>query len=50
VRCRGCSAWKAGIRDWNYGWLRVLQTSGDHLKEVMKKDLGVDVEIYEPKT
>jgi MoaA/NifB/PqqE/SkfB family radical SAM enzyme len=47
--CRGCSAWKAGIRDWDYGWLRVLKTSGDHLKDVMKKDLGVDVEIYEPK-
>jgi MoaA/NifB/PqqE/SkfB family radical SAM enzyme len=47
--CRGCSAWLAGIRDWEYGWLRVLKKSGDHLKEVMKKDLGVEVEIYEPK-
>ena len=46
--CRGCSAWLAGIRDWNYGWLRVLKTSGDHVKEVMKKDLGVDVEVYQP--
>jgi len=35
--CRGCSAWLAGIRDWEYGWLKVLRTSGDHLKEVMKK-------------
>jgi MoaA/NifB/PqqE/SkfB family radical SAM enzyme len=47
--CRGCSAWLAGIRDWEYGWLRVLKTSGDHVREVMKKDLGVEVEIFEPK-
>ena len=46
--CRGCSAWLAGIRDWEHGWLKVLKTSGDHVKEVMKKDLGVDVEIYQP--
>jgi len=46
--CRGCSAWFAGIRDWDHGWLKVLKTSGDHLKDVMKKDLGVDVEIYQP--
>lgn len=46
--CRGCSAWRAGIRDWDYGWLKVLKTSGDHLKEVMKKDLGVEVEVYQP--
>ncbi len=47
--CRGCSAWHAGIRDWEHGWLKVLKTSGDHLKEVMKNDLGVEVEIFEPK-
>jgi MoaA/NifB/PqqE/SkfB family radical SAM enzyme len=46
--CRGCSAWFAGIRDWDHGWLKVLKTSGDHLRDVMKKDLGVDVEIYQP--
>ncbi len=46
--CRGCSAWLAGIRDWNHGWLKVLKTSGDHLKDVMKKDLGTEVEVYEP--
>ena len=46
--CRGCSAWLAGVRDWEHGWLKVLKTSGDHLKEVMKKDHGVQVEIYEP--
>ena len=46
--CRGCSAWLAGIRDWEHGWLKVLKRSGDHLKEVMRKDLGVEVEIYQP--
>jgi hypothetical protein len=46
--CRGCSAWFAGIRDWEHGWLKVLKASGDHLKEVMRKDLGVEVQIYEP--
>jgi MoaA/NifB/PqqE/SkfB family radical SAM enzyme len=47
--CRGCSAWLAGVRDWEHGWLKVLKTSGDHVQEVMKRDLGVDVEIYQPK-
>jgi MoaA/NifB/PqqE/SkfB family radical SAM enzyme len=46
--CRGCSAWFAGIRDWEHGWLKVLRNSGDHLREVMREDLGVEVEIYEP--
>jgi len=46
--CRGCSAWLAGIRDWQYGWLKVLKTSGDHVREVMKRDLGVAVDIYQP--
>lgn len=46
--CRGCSAWLGGVRDWDYGWLRVLQNSGTHLKEVMRRDLGAEVEIYEP--
>ena len=45
--CRGCSAWLAGIRDWDHGWLKVLKTSGDHVRELMKKDLGVDVEVYQ---
>lgn len=46
--CRNCSAWFAGIRDWNYGWLKVLKTSGDRMREVMQKDLGAEVEIYQP--
>lgn len=48
--CRGCSAWFAGIRDWDHGWLKVLKTSGDHVRDVMKKDLGVEVEIFQPNT
>ena len=47
--CRGCSAWLAGVRDWEYGWLRVLKRSGDRLQEVMRRDLGVEVEVYQPK-
>jgi MoaA/NifB/PqqE/SkfB family radical SAM enzyme len=46
--CRGCSAWFAGIRDWQHGWLKVLRTSGQRLREVMQKDLGAEVEIYQP--
>jgi MoaA/NifB/PqqE/SkfB family radical SAM enzyme len=46
--CRGCSAWLGGVRDWQHGWLKVLKTSGDHLREVMSKDLGVEVEMFEP--
>jgi MoaA/NifB/PqqE/SkfB family radical SAM enzyme len=46
--CRGCSAWLAGIRDWEYGWLRVLKTSGYHLKDVMMRDLGAEIEIFQP--
>ncbi len=47
--CRGCSAWFAGIRDWEHGWLKVLKTSGDHLRKVMAEDLGAEVEIHTPK-
>jgi MoaA/NifB/PqqE/SkfB family radical SAM enzyme len=47
--CRGCSAWFAGVRDWEHGWLKVLRKSGEHVRDVMKKDLGVDVEVYNPR-
>ena len=47
--CRGCSAWLAGVRDWHHGWLRVLKRSGDRLQEVMSRDLGAEVEIFQPK-
>ena len=46
--CRGCSAWFAGIRDWKYGWLNVLKTSGEHLSKVMGEDIGAQVEVYTP--
>ena len=46
--CRGCSAWLAGVRDWKHGWLKVLKRSGDHVEEIMRKDLGVEVEVYQP--
>jgi organic radical activating enzyme len=46
--CRGCSAWLAGIRDWQHGWLKVLKTSGHHLKQIMKQDVNAEVLIYEP--
>jgi MoaA/NifB/PqqE/SkfB family radical SAM enzyme len=46
--CRGCSAWLAGVRDWKHGWLKVLKRSGDHVQDIMRKDLGVEVEVYQP--
>lgn len=46
--CKGCSAWFAGVRDWKYGWLNVLQNSGKRLKESMREDLGAEVQIFEP--
>jgi hypothetical protein len=36
------------VRDWEHGWLKVLRTSGDHLKQVLSKDLGVEVEVFTP--
>ncbi len=46
--CRGCSAWLGGVRDWQHGWLKVLKNSGEHLREVMKRDVGLEVEVYTP--
>ena len=34
--CRGCSAWRAGIRDWEHGWLRVLKRSERRLKATLQ--------------
>ena len=48
--CRGCSAWKAGVRSWDHGWLKVLKNSGRHVREVMKQDLGMEVEVFTPQT
>ena len=46
--CRGCSAWFAGIRDWQHGWLKVLKNSGERVQEVMSRDLGAAVDVYQP--
>jgi MoaA/NifB/PqqE/SkfB family radical SAM enzyme len=46
--CRGCSAWFAGIRDPKYGWLQVLKKSGDRLIESMGRDVGAEVNIFQP--
>jgi pyruvate-formate lyase-activating enzyme len=46
--CRGCSAWLAGVRDWQHGWLKVLKKTGDHVQDVMKRDLGMEVKVYQP--
>jgi MoaA/NifB/PqqE/SkfB family radical SAM enzyme len=46
--CRGCSAWLAGVRDWQHGWLKVLKHSGENLVKLMRRDLGVEVEVYTP--
>jgi len=46
--CRGCSAWLAGVRDWQHGWLKVLKKTGEHVHDVIKSDLGMEVEVYQP--
>jgi hypothetical protein len=35
--------------DWEHGWLKVLKTSGDHLRDVMACVLGAEVETCHPK-
>lgn len=46
--CQNCSAWKAGIRSWDYGWINVLDKSGSNLHKMFKDELGADVEIHTP--
>lgn len=46
--CQGCSAWRGGVRDWQYGWLRVLDRSGARLGELMADDPGAVVELHQP--
>lgn len=46
--CNGCSAWKAGIRDWEQGWIKVLDKSAQNLREVFKNELGTEVQVYTP--
>src|SRR5262245_4828709 len=48
--CRGCSAWLAGVRAWDYGWLQVLQKTGDKVRHALERDLGAQVDIYTPKS
>lgn len=47
--CSNCSAWKAGVRDWNHGWLKVLDTAEKHRKEVLNlsdvAEVGAQTEI-----
>ena len=46
--CRGCSAWLAGVRDWQHGWIKVLRSSGERAAAVLERDFGAHVEIYQP--
>jgi MoaA/NifB/PqqE/SkfB family radical SAM enzyme len=46
--CRGCSAWLAGVRDWEHGWLKVLRNTEDHVRQVLSEDLGAEVDVYTP--
>lgn len=46
--CGGCSAWKVGIRDWEHGWIKVLNTSGDKLKSIYADDLGSEIQLSTP--
>ncbi len=47
--CSNCSAWKAGIRDWQHGWLKVLNTAEKHRKDVLSlsdvADVGTETNI-----
>ncbi|MBI4971294.1 MAG: radical SAM protein [Candidatus Omnitrophica bacterium] len=47
--CGNCSAWKAGIRDWKHGWLKVLDTAEDRRCGVLKnseaREVGMNTEI-----
>ena len=46
--CNNCSAWKAGIRDWEHGWIKVLDKSAQNLRKVLENELGTDVEVFTP--
>lgn len=46
--CTNCSAWKAGVRDWNHGWIKVLNKTGEKVQSIYKEDLGVDIELVTP--
>lgn len=48
--CHNCSAWKAGIRDWNHGWLKVLKTAENHRQKVLGLsdvvEVGFETEVF----
>lgn len=46
--CNNCSAWKAGVRDWDHGWIKVLDKSASNVREVFKRELGTEVKVYTP--
>lgn len=48
--CRGCSAWLAGVRAWDYGWLQVLQKTGDKVRAALRQDVGAEVQVHTPST
>ncbi len=51
--CNNCSAWKAGIRDWNHGWLKVLKNAEKHRQEVLSladvAEVGTQTDIIRRK-
>lgn len=52
--CSNCSAWKAGIRDWNHGWLKVLDTAERHRQQSLHisdvADVGTQTDIVRRKS
>ena len=46
--CNNCSAWKAGVRDWSHGWIKVLNTSGEKVRGIYKEDLGAEIQLSTP--
>lgn len=46
--CDKCSAWKAGVRDWQHGWIKVLNKTSEKVQTIYKEDLGVDVQLVTP--
>ena len=36
--CRNCSAWFAGVRDWEHGWLKVLKASSERREASREKN------------
>lgn len=51
--CSNCSAWKAGIRSWDHGWLKVMDTAEKHRQKILKlndaDEIGVETEVVQRK-